>query len=267
MEGKSLMPNKTMRPGVYNVEYFSGCQVAVYIGDIYVDEITSIGFEISQARAPIYGYASRLFDAMSEGNVLVQGTFTINFKEAGYLWLVLNRYREMVKRPLKNVQPYHSRDEVNRQNIERILNSDVSTIERNTYLASLAGAYVLAPDRDPATRSEVLADLQGYPNVSRAIAPYKEGILGKAENIFEEFENQVWERQGEELDELTRRCDDPALNPFDIYIVYGDFVGSDYDNHTIQRLRNVYITGTAKQVVIDGNPIQEQYSFFARNIV
>ena len=78
-----------LRQGIYNVEYFSGSQASIFIGDVFVDEITFFAFSVSQERVPLYGYGDQLFRDVSKGPVLVQGQFSINFKEAGYLFLIL----------------------------------------------------------------------------------------------------------------------------------------------------------------------------------
>ena len=281
------MPTDKIRQGVYNIEYFSGAQAAIYIGDVWVDEITSISMQVTQSRRPIYGYASQLFDDVAEGVVLVQGQFTINFKEAGYLWLVLNRYKTLqglpdaIYRNMKNSNrrgfldsPFRKGNEfkhqINRQNIEQIINGEISTFERNRILTNLAaeeGTKTVQEANRRAERRRISASLGGYASESRRAALENDKGVGSAEGRFEAFENAVWATTGEELDMEHRRCDDPYLNPFDIYLTFGDFAGTDYDNHTIQRLRDVYIIGTAKQVVIDGQPIQEAYTFIARNLV
>lgn len=281
------MPTDKIRQGIYNVEYFSGAQAAIYIGDVWVDEITSISFQVSQSRRPIYGYASQLFDDVAEGVVLVQGQFTINFKEAGYLWLVLNRHKalqglpDVMHKNLKNStrrgfldSPFSDeksyKDQINRQNIEQIINGEISTFERNRILANLAageGDKAVREANRRAERRRISASLGGYASEARRAALEQDKGVGSAEGIFEAFENAVWQSTGSDLDMEHRRCDDPYLNPFDIYLTFGDFAGTDYDNHTIQRLRDVYIIGASKQVVIDGQPIQEAYSFIARNLV
>jgi len=264
------MAVSAIRPGIYNVEYFSGSQCSIYIGDTFVDEITGISFQLSQSRTPIFGYASQLFDDVSEGVVTVSGQFAINFKEAGYLWLVLNRYKEVMsgdpsvmKRHLDDVNnsPYSilDKDRVNRQNIEQITNGEVSVFERNRALQGLAASV--------AEQARTSASLGGYASQARRQAEKTDSSLGSAEGIFEVFENRVWKQMGSELDNSHRRCDDPYLNPFDIYLTFGDFAGTDYDNHTIRRIRDVYIIGNAQQIVANGEPVSEIYSFLARNIV
>lgn len=245
------------RRGIYNNDYFSGAQVAIYIGDVLIDEITSISYAITQSRSPLYGYASRLFDAVSEGNVIAQGQFTINFKEAGYLWLVLQRYKALVrgeKTAFSAVQKGKGTGEVVAQaNIERIVQGD---LDLPTEVLQDLVAH---------------ASLTGFSSEARAAGQLK---AARAEHVFEAFENAVWGAPkqknvgGFTVDTgMARHVDDPSLNPFDIYIAFGDYVADDNIHHTVQKLKDVYIVGTSKQVAIDGLPIQEAYSFFAKDLI
>jgi len=266
-----------VRRGIYNVEYFSGAQVSLYIGDIWVDEITTLSYGVMQSRSPIYGYASELFDDVSEGHVLVQGTFTLNFKEAGYLWLVLNRFRSKMGGQENLLErssptPFKSSADVARRNIERIINHETTIFERNRVLQNL----VISSDPDELAKAQSQARLQtrssltGFSSDTRTVASIdktRSKKVGAAENKYEMFEDTVWRKSPQELDAETRRTDDPRLNPFEIFVAFGDFAGDNTANHTIERIRDVYILGKSKQIVIDGMPIQEQYSFIARNLV
>src|SRR3990167_10850494 len=93
MQDSSKKPTPLVGAGIYDLDYYSGSQCSLYIGDVYIDEAVGMSFTVSQNKQPIYGYASQLFDAVSYGNVIVQGSFAVNFKESGYLWLVLHRYK------------------------------------------------------------------------------------------------------------------------------------------------------------------------------
>ncbi len=250
-------------PGIYNIEYFSGSQVACYIGDIWVDEITSINFGVRQSKQPLYGYASTLYDGVAKGQVIVQGSFTINFKEAGYLWLVLNEYLKRSGLP-DLMKPIKSSQDIDRRNIEQFVDGETDTYaDRNQLLSNMAAQ----------------AALTGFSSSQRAIGTAGqdarfvgppgpgENSLGGAENQFEAFEDLIWVSDQHKLDELDRRADDPRLNGFDIYIAFGDFAGNNRNNHTIQKLSNVHITGSYKTIEVNGLPIQEEYQFFARNQV
>jgi hypothetical protein len=260
------------RRGIYDSDHFSGAQVSVYIGDIWVDEVTSLSFEVTQNRQPIYGYASTLFDAVAQGNVLVQGSFSINFKEAGYLWLVLNRYKKMIgnRRPpveeggtgFVNGKLVSEAEFAQRLNIERIV-SDINYDKSRKVRDQKTMAAIYAAQK--------ASNLTGYASGTRG-----SGGMGGAEDAFEVFENLLWSSGGNpegnagdgyNAGKDARRSDSRSLNPFDIYIQYGDYTGDDRIHHTLQKLDSVYILGTSKQIVISGEPVQENYSFIARNLL
>lgn len=264
---------KIERRGVYNTEYFSGAQVSLYIGDIWVDEITSLTYGVHQSRRPLYGYADQLFRDVAEGQVLVQGQFTINFKEAGYLFLILDRYREVQRQggSVMNNRPFLTSDLSTKENIERLINNEFPESAKRQLLKDIAVSSSLGlVDLNRAQRQgfvsqsfgSAASSLTGFASSAR-----QQGGIGLAENMFEEFEDQLWSSDQEKLDNATRRADDPKLNPFDIYVAFGDFAGDNAVNHTIEKISEVRILGKSKQIVIDGQPIQETYSFIARNLV
>ena len=70
-------------------EYFSGANVKVYFGDVWVDQIQAISFTLQEQVAPIYGFSSYTFDRISRGSRMVQGQFTIHFTERNTLIMKL----------------------------------------------------------------------------------------------------------------------------------------------------------------------------------
>jgi len=70
---------------VFPEEFFSGSDVTVYFGDVWLDDLTSISFEMMEQIQPISGYASYTWDAIARGSRIIQGHFSIAFREAGYL--------------------------------------------------------------------------------------------------------------------------------------------------------------------------------------
>jgi hypothetical protein len=245
----------SIRRGVYDSDYFSGAQVAVYIGDTWIDEITSIAFEITEPRIPLHGYADVTFKDVCRGQVSVQGQLSINFKEAGYLWLVLNRYKtfEGKQAPIAP-DPYTTGEFQRVFNIEEKYLSDV--IKKK----EAAGEDL----KDLVNKRALLLKQQkltGFASTARELGPGPGGqeMLG-AESVFEAFENYIWKSSSSTAGDVAqRRVTDIRLNPFDIYITYGDYSGDDRLHHTVQKLQRVYLTSVGKQIVIDGTPIQEQY--------
>jgi hypothetical protein len=272
--------NKEPGKGIYNTEYYSGSTVGIYIGSVWVDEITSLTYEFNQNRVPLYGYADQLYRDLAHGQVLVTGSFSINFKEAGYLWLILNEYRKLIKGQETlmgedpRIKPFVSSSYADRDNISQIINKETPAFERNQVLQQLVEAWGQEQFKDKidnleakqATRNSIQANLGGFSSRKRLKDPNNQERT--AEDMFEQFEDAVWQIEDDhKLNQQTRRADDPRLNPFDIYIAYGDFMGDNTVNHTIRKLVNVSIIGGAQQIVADGQPIQEIYRFVAQNVV
>ena len=84
--------SKNNGPVGLNKEFYSGSQASIFIGDLWVDDICDWQYQINYSAAPIYGYGSALYDHVAEGRILVQGSFSINFREPNYLWAILKRY-------------------------------------------------------------------------------------------------------------------------------------------------------------------------------
>jgi len=245
----------------------------MYIGDIFIDEITVLGYSTMLNKTPVYGYASRYFDTTMQGQELVQGEFMINFKEAGYLWVVLRRWFNMgpgaavysgsraVKEILTKSQARSitkgrkgvsdpdayggtpivgsNGTLVSRASVQRLINGEVSDEERNDFYHDLTG-YATAKVGSP-----------------------KDKVF---EDIVEVYEDQIWGSTTENLISQARSPLDPIFDGFDIYVVFGNY-SNPAANHTANKIVGVRLVGQSKQVQIDGAPIQESYSFIARTIL
>jgi hypothetical protein len=283
--------SRTLHKRVYAKDYFTGVQAGIYIGDVYIDEVTSIQYSLMQSKVPIYGYASQLFDAVVPGVVIVEGNLSINFKESGYLWIVLSRYKKLQeaidsavgkaikaggsgldlvknrKIPGSDIvgSPYNLA--MNSKTGDTQAGVNIPFVRTNKYDAiSRAGIEQIVSGR--ATRAE---RFKFYENISGQIS--REGVGSR--NIFESlastFEEAVWQEQaitGQDisLDIQARRADSNIFDDIDIFITYGDWTNPSADK-TVRRLRGVRFTGFTQAFDYSGNPIQESYSFMARNIV
>jgi hypothetical protein len=69
----------------YPVEYFSGCDVSIFFGQEYIDQITGFEYGLSECIQPVYSYASYVPDEIVHGARLVQGRFMINLQPGDYL--------------------------------------------------------------------------------------------------------------------------------------------------------------------------------------
>jgi hypothetical protein len=66
-------------------QYFCGANVTVHMDNVLIGEAVAIGYNLSQNRTPLYGYNSPHFNAVSDGQVIVQGKIALNYVSHEYL--------------------------------------------------------------------------------------------------------------------------------------------------------------------------------------
>ncbi len=249
---------------IYDQEYFSASQMNIYIGDVLVDEVTSLSMTVQENKRPWYGYASPLFDAVSKGTVIVQGQFSINYKETGYLFNVLTRYKERVGSH-NRVLPWVAQGQgaVGR-GAKRYSTNGVTpgSLTRNN-IETTQWIENLTQNGKPGNRLTIEQQQAYYQHLSGFNNPG--GALGPTEDIFERFEDAIWGTESPPKE--TRLITHQKYNDFNIIVTYGDFNRNDRVNHSVKEIQNIHITSQSQMVDNDGNPIQEIYQFFARNIV
>lgn len=225
----------------FSEEYFTGSDIRIYFGDEWVDEVTSLSFNVSENVQPIYGYASFTYDAVARGARQIQGQFSINFKESYYLQSITNRLeinmRKQKEGKYKNTTSKYKEfnDQIGVDQLLQESKIDPESFEKyaSMYEQSLWGE----------SSSQSMATRTNDRSHNSFFAP-KEG----RENI--------------------------AKDGFSIMVLYGPTVGLDSsysDNkenvaRTVHSLVGVQITGVTQQIDSSGNPIQEVYNFIARDI-
>lgn len=217
-----------------NEEYFSGSQASIFIGDLWVDEIVDWQCSVGASSTPIYGYGDTFFRHAAQGRVLVQGSFTINFKEPNYLFAILERYKQRLAfaESIEQDQRGSYRKKSLEYNEENLI--------QNPY----------APED----------------NVSK-----EKSFFDKRNTIDQFFANGTMNSQASKLLQnrnlLTidnRLVNDFAHPLFDIKIGYGTI----FDSETIgEQIVGVKLIGRGKTIMANGEPLKESYSFFARNLV
>lgn len=264
---------------IYDLDYFTGSQMFLYIGDVWVDEVTSLSYVTQQQKTPLYGYASQLFDDTAAGQVIVQGSFTINYKEQGYLWAVLRRYFEIAEDDsLQGNSDSQTSDGKNRDKslfkkkdeFKRLKNGKViAGASKSSPLVGSNGTRISRANVERLVSGE--AGRQERYNFYDQLAGYATvGVRNAKDKVFEDivevFEDQVWNQQSDNiLNSQIRRTDDNSFDGFDMYVVFGNYANKGA-NHTVQKIIDVRLTGQSKMISIDGAPIQEQYEFIARSI-
>ena len=221
----------------YRRNYYSGNQARVYFDNQYIGEIVYLEYSISLNKAPIYSYNDPYFKMVAKGNVLVQGNFAINFVEVGYLLKIRNEIQRK-----KNLATASSRDEMIRT-IYTTSGKDGKPYDTSTP----EGILNIVSDQTPATRSSMMEWYRDY--YWRSI-----GMDGKPGAV----KIHPWEfdyGEGNHID----------FEGFKITAIFG-VPGIRPGMFSLKTLDNVHVNGESMVVQANGQPLLEQYSFFARNI-
>lgn len=214
-----------------NEHYFSGSQASVFIGDIWVDEISDLQYSVAANATPIYGYGDTFFSHVAQGRVLVQGNFTINFREPNYLFMVLERYKNRLpnfKKNEKAIEEYGN---------YRTWEKENRFGDRTSDTVSYTPSY-----------EDARNNLDNFFNQS-PIDKIRIGATA-ADNRLNNLEGYL--------------VNDFAIPLFDIKIGYGAVLDEDTVG---QQIVGVKLVGRGKAIMANGEPIKESYSFFAQNLV
>lgn len=86
---------------LYGYDYFCGANVTVDVEGFTILECAGVSYQITEGKVPIYGYSSRHYDAISRGQVIVQGNILINYVHQDYLFRAiefkLNKSADLLK--------------------------------------------------------------------------------------------------------------------------------------------------------------------------
>lgn len=264
----------------YEFDWFSGSQITIMLGDVLLDNIVSISFNVAQNKTPVYGYANQYYSFVADNKVLVYGTVTIAFKEAGYLFWPIKRFIEQ-KQAGEWITPRYGRDQ--KGNITK--GYDFS----NSNGTFTTAAQEAEHHRIMRNNVEQTMEYSATNQLNRAGSFWKELSAlpdDKFEDWAEVFEDAIWygsdpanammrdrlfsgnlsdkDILDDEIILSHRRAD--QYPPVDIWIVYGD-MNRPAANHTVKKIMDLSWTGQSQVIEVSGEPTYEQYSFIAKNIV
>lgn len=265
----------------YPYDYFTGTDCKIFFGDIWVDDIVTIQYNVSQNKAPLYGYASQTYDAIAKGQVLVQGTLTIAFKEVGYLNTIqytLEGQRDRTATALANqMKDYY--DGSVKGTVRYVPQLDGNT----SVTVSANGTPQII--RQEQTIEDILSSKHGAvaSGVWKDVYGATDGGSKDFEDFVEALEDTIWgDSNGKpyELRNVLRRADEFDYKPnggiligsdndysqcLNILLTFGD-INDFRAEHTMVALNDVHFTNSSLIVTPDGNPVGETYQFFARDI-
>jgi hypothetical protein len=223
-------------------DFYSGSQITVWFGNVNIDDINSIQWVRANSKTPIYGYASQLHDAVANGLVTIQGTFTINFRQKGYLSAVIQSIRDLYDAIAPTEPGAKAKFNTNQwPMVQQILSSSLRS-----------GTF------GPQTMAQIqeIGNNQDFTQLSDL------------------YRSAIWQHdipQNFVDDAVDVHQTEAVPDGFDIVIQYGNSSHSQLNtmndrlHSTTKTLHGVHITGEAQSIRVGGEPIQEQYSFIARN--
>jgi len=214
-------------------DYYSGSQISVWFGNIYVDDIASIQWQRQQNKKPIYGYASQEFDAVANGTVIIQGNFTINFRQSGYLSMVIQEITDLYN-GLTRLE--------NWEEVKQVIGMHLA----NGTFGPKTADEIEALGNDP----EFLALAAQYEGIVWNDTPEEPGAPTTAPDVFQAGE---------------------IPTGFDILVNYGSTAGNepsrytDYLQTASKILKGVHLVGESQIIQVGGQAVMEQYDFIARS--
>lgn len=235
--------------------YYSGANVKVYFGDVWVKELASIQYQIEEQVAPVYGFNSYMFDKVARGTRLVTGSFMINHTDAGYLDIILERLSQNTSEEQDNALTPNNlsslikdvRGKNSSRNIESLLSIDGDS-KYEDYVEGLKSSFWGPEETSFNTIYRTGEGREYQPNYFAD----KEGSGEK--NILKQHGFNI-------LLDFS-----PSANIKDFRECIQDMNNKASLSRTYRSIIGVHITGENQMIAPNGQPIQTQYNFIARDI-
>ena len=222
-------PDRNVNYERFPPEYFSGSNIRIYFGDIFIDEIILLTFGLQEQLLPLYGYNSFSFDKMLRGSRIVQGSFSINFKDTNYISTAIDSILT------KNDLNYNDREddpkEPNEQNINKLYDfiEEGWTKDFKKYAQDFKKVYWENEDRF----------------------------------IYKRTRPTYFNHDDRSFDILISYGDDgQSESRHPIEKKYRENI----NRGTVKSIKNVYITQVNQTIELSGQPIAEEYSFIAKDL-
>lgn len=181
----------------YGYSYFSGANCFVKINGMPALEMAGISYQVQESTQPIYGYSSRIFDAVAIGQKIVRGNFVINFISPNYLARMID-----VSRAKINVEAIAT-SYTKYKDIDNLVSESMDAKylgEEQKFLQESLQEYKLL-------EIERKAEMQGFYNVTQAANELRRGSIEKVKDI-ETYREVISEEYDEKINEIIARYSD-----------------------------------------------------------
>ena len=255
MRNANFYKYQSQRRGASDKSYFSGANARVYFGDIWVEEMVSIQFGVEENVAPIYGFNSYMFDKIARGTRMVTGAFILNHTETDYLNIILERLYKNIDKTNRNLLGRNQVEDLmgdmtssdSARNIENLL--EISDGQKyDTYIKDLKNSYW-------GTREASQNTIQ------------KRGLSREYDTNY--FKNKEGSTEVNLLKDhgFNILIDySPSANERDFRASISEMKNKSSLSQSFRSIIGVHITGENQIISPDGQPIQTQYNFIARDI-
>jgi hypothetical protein len=224
LEIKSRQPSDL---NTYDQPFFTGISAKLFTGGIWIDDITHLNFELTQQKAPVYGFASSYYDAVAQGTTIVNGTFAIAYREPEYLYHIFTLAMSLTPDRL----------------------SDIVSRKRTVQARHENALTAPAPQTIDTIVDELKQDASNYGEMVRRL------------------EGAIWGggfQPIQSIDRVEVSTEGKVMQSFDLLLVLGD---ESLANPVVRTIRDVHVTSSRIVVSPDGTPVQEVYSFFGKAAV
>lgn len=215
--------------------YFTMTQARMYIGNLFIDELNALQFAMQDNKIPVYGYASRFYDAVAQGKSLVQGQFTVNFISEGYLVTTLREYAKNVDNGSTVIDQIAQQQQARLLTLTNLLQNPDPGWTPDMIAAAKAEISNLASTLGPASVTAAKA------GINANIRQQNNSILGLAGG---DYPNAVYEDTS-----------------FDIVVEY-----TGAGRTIIRRLEDCHLISNESIMDHSGTPILDSYGFIARRL-
>lgn len=253
------------------VNYFSGNQGLIFIGPTLVDEVLQFGYKLNQSKIPIYGYASQYFDAVADGKVLVNGFFTINYIDSGYMFAVMDKYISdgfTVESALEGMMEQTESVFNNTREMTEKLRQLARQIEENqnpwgTPDPELMKLVARNLNEDPSTKDSIISTLRRrFWGEGEFLTPPFSGNEVATKKQAEKIGREMLEWASEGSSYSVQRPD--QLPKISITVCHGDPLNKVHSTYRV--IHDVHILGVEHNISPVDEAQTETYSFIARSI-
>lgn len=234
-----------MSTNFYPYDYFCGANVFITMDGQPILEAAGISYTEQDSMQPIYGYSSRLFDAVAPGQKIIQGTLVVNQVDPDYVYESILTGRNNTGVPIETID-------------EAMFYADGTPMMTGTGEQLRAPSYVR--NIGDLWRQGVQGGLAGG-----GYEAADSGVLDTDRNIellTAELKSHYWDRVGDFENAGESQAD--SIRNTDLTLIGPTNIKIEFANQFNIELHSCFFVSRSSGIQIDENVILEEYSFFGR---